>query len=224
MNNFESVSDFKEAIKEIHVLIDNANISIHDNLQYRTFNKSSIVLLCGKFESFLESFLEEFSYYILNNFSNKNLDSFIKEHLIEVLIHELENKKNNLSKREEVLMKFVKILGEQEVLCNDFEINAKFNYGKHGQNEVTKLLKKFGFNDFAESEENKVFYEKFNSLNNIRNNILHQDSTPSLTHQDVTNYLTTLDNFVDNLFEVAKKIILEMKNNYCQHTPMVIGG
>jgi hypothetical protein len=216
MDNFESVNDFNEAIKEIHILIENANLSINDNLKYRTFNKSSIVLLCGKFESFIEGFLEEFGFYILNNFSNKQLETYIKEHLIDILIKDLENKKNNPIKRGEILMKFVKILGNDEVLCNEFEINSKFSYGKHGQSEVTKLLKKFGFNEFADSEENKIFYEKFNSLNNIRNNILHQDSTPSLTHQDVENYLAILEKFIENIHKEAIKIISEMKNNYSQ--------
>ncbi|WDF65048.1 HEPN domain-containing protein [Flavobacterium sp. KACC 22763] len=213
MNNFESVNDFREALKEIHILIENAISSIDDNLQYRTFNKSSIVLLCGKFESFLECFLDEFGYYILNNFSNKKLESYIKNHLIDVLIKELEIKKNNNEKREEVLMKFVKILGVEEVLCNEFNLDTKFSYGKHGQSEVTKLLKKFGFNEFADSEENKIFYEKFNSLNNIRNNILHQDSTPSLTHQDVISYQNIIINFVENLSNESIKIIQEMNNN-----------
>ncbi|PXY41442.1 hypothetical protein DMB65_08580 [Flavobacterium cheongpyeongense] len=216
MDNFESVNDFNEAIKEIHILIENANLSISDNLKYRTFNKSSIVLLCGKFESFIEGFLEEFGFYILNNFSNKQLETYIKEHLIDILIKDLDNKKNNPIKRGEILMKFVKILGNDEVLCNEFEINSKFSYGKHGQSEVTKLLKKFGFNEFADSEENKIFYEKFNSLNNIRNNILHQDSTPSLTHQDVENYLAILEMFIENIHKEAIKIISEMKNNYSQ--------
>ena len=216
MDNFESVNDFNEAIKEIHILIENANLSISDNLKYRTFNKSSIVLLCGKFESFIEGFLEEFGFYILNNFSNKQLETYIKEHLIDVLIKDLDNKKNNPIKREEVLMKFVKILGNDEVLCNEFEINSKFSYGKHGQSEVIKLLKKFGFNEFANSDENKIFYEKFNSLNNIRNNILHQDSTPSLTHQDVEKYLAVLEMFIENIHKEAIKIISEMKNNYIQ--------
>lgn len=216
MDNFESVNDFNEAIKEIHILIENANLSISDNLKYRTFNKSSIVLLCGKFESFIEGFLEEFGFYILNNFSNKQLETYIKEHLIDVLIKDLDNKKNNPIKRGEVLMKFVKILGNDEVLCNEFEINSKFSYGKHGQSEVIKLLKKFGFNEFANSDENKIFYEKFNSLNNIRNNILHQDSTPSLTHQDVEKYLAVLEMFIENIHKEAIKIISEMKNNYIQ--------
>ncbi|CAH0334561.1 hypothetical protein FVB9288_00149 [Flavobacterium sp. CECT 9288] len=213
MDNFESVNDFKEAIKEIHILIENANLSISDNLKYRTFNKSSIVLLCGKFESFIECFLEEFGYYILNNFSNKQLEAYIKEHLIDILIKDLDNKKNNPTKRGEILMKFVKILGNDEVLCNEFEINSKFSYGKHGQSEVTKLLKKFGFNEFAASEENKIFYQKFNSLNNIRNNILHQDSTPTLTHQDVENYLVILETFIENIHKEGVRIISNMKNN-----------
>ena len=109
MHNFYSINDFNIAKKEIHILIENANISINENLKYKTFNKSSIVLLCGKFESFLESFLAEFGYYILNNFSNRQLESYIKNHLIDILIKDLEIKKNNIHKREEILMKFVKI-------------------------------------------------------------------------------------------------------------------
>lgn len=210
MDSFSAVTDFNDALKEINILLENANESISNNLRYATYNKSAIVLLCGKFEAFIESFLEEFSFYLLNSFTNKQLNDHIRNHLLENVISELDRKKNSVEKRNKVLLKFVKILGESEILCNEFEVNAKFNYGKHGQKELVNLLTKFGFKNFADEEINKNFYEKFNSLNSIRNNILHQDSTPSLTHGDVINYRDEMLSFVQRIFEESKKSIIEL--------------
>lgn len=203
MHNFYSFNDFKEAIKEIQVLIENANQFQNDILKYGTFNKASIVLLCGKFESFLESFLEEYSFEITSNYTNTKLEENIKHHLTDVLIDQLEKKKNNKVKRIEIITKFSKLYSDDEILCNDYSIDCKFSYGKHGEGEVKKLLKKFGFEDFAELEINKAFYEKFNSLNHLRNNILHEDSTPSLTHNDVEVHINLILEFIKALCENA---------------------
>jgi Glu-tRNA(Gln) amidotransferase subunit E-like FAD-binding protein len=211
-DNSSAVTDFDEALKEINILISNAIESSNYDLKYATYNKSAIVLLCGKFEAFIESFLEEFSYYVLNSFTNKQLNDHIKNHLLENIIIELEKKKPFIDKRNEVLFKFVKILGEEEIMCNEFEINTKFNYGKHGEKELVKLLNKFGFINFAEEEINKRFYSKFNSLNSIRNNILHQDSTPSLTHGDVENYRDEMLSFVHRIYQESLKHIADLKN------------
>lgn len=219
MVNFSAIEDFNEALKEIHILLENAVESTNNNLKYATYNKSAIVLLCGKFEAFIESFLEEFSFYLLNSFTNKQLNNHIRNHLLENIISELDRKKKSIEKRNIVLLKFVKILGDSEILCNDFEVNAKFNYGKHGQKELVSLLTKFGFKDFADEEVNKTFYGKFNSLNSIRNNILHQDSTPSLTHVDVENYRDEMLSFVQRIFKESKNHILELSK--FNNNPMI---
>ncbi|MBA5792631.1 hypothetical protein H1R17_01175 [Flavobacterium sp. xlx-214] len=214
MHNFYSFDDFNEALKEIQVLLDNAIMVESDMLKYGTFNKASIVLLCGKFESFIESFLEEYCYEIISNYTNAKLEENIKHHLTDVLISELEKKKNNKTKRVEVISKFNKLYGDNEILCNDYPIDCKFSYGKHGEGEVKKLLKRFGFETFAESEENKVFFEKFNSLNYLRNNILHEDSTPSLTHNDVELHINLILEFISNLCASASTKLLQLEENY----------
>ncbi|WP_353096368.1 HEPN domain-containing protein [Empedobacter brevis] len=203
MYNFYSFDDFKEAIKEIQVLVENANNFQNDILKYGTFNKASIVLLCGKFESFIESFLEEYCYEITSNYTNDKLEENIKHHLTDVLITELEKKKNNKNKRIEIITKFNMLYGSEEILCHDYTIDCKFSYGKHGEGEVKKLLKKFGFEDFVELEENKEFYKNFNSLNHLRNNILHEDSTPTLTHNDVEIHIELILNFITTLCKNA---------------------
>ena len=161
MYNFSSFFDFKDAIEEINILITNAKENEKVALKYRTYNKASIVLVCGKFESFLESFLEEYCYEILSNYTNIKLEKNIKNHLTEVLINELEKKKNNTTKREEIILRMSQLYSEIEILCNDFSIDCKFNYGKHGEEEIKRLLKRFGFNEFAESDDNKNFFTKF---------------------------------------------------------------
>ena len=213
MNNFSAISDFEDALKEINILMDNAAQNIDSSIKYATYNKAAVVLLCGKFEAFIESFLEEYAFFLLNSFTNKQLTTHIKNHLLDNLVSELEKKKNHIEKRNHVLLKFTKILGDEEILCNDFEINAKFNYGKHGEAELTKLLKKFGFHEFAEIEDNKVFYTKFNSLNMIRNNILHQDSTPSLTHGDVIGHREEMILFVERINNESSRHIKDIQDS-----------
>ena len=78
----------------------------------------------------------------------------------------------------------------------NFKVNAKFNYGKHGQKEIEKLLTTFGFSKFTKEESTISFMKKFNSLNAIRNNIIHEDATPSLTNKDVENHFKNISNFI----------------------------
>lgn len=196
MHKFESLNDFQDAIKEIEILVEDSDKNQSRILHYGTYNKASIVLLCGKFESFIEAFLEEYVYEIISNLSNVRLEENIKHHLTDLLITELEKKKNNKARRIDVIRKMNKLYGDEEIICNDYSIDCKFSYGKHGEGEVKKLLTRFGFEDFANSDSHKDFYNKFNSLNHLRNNILHEDKTPSLTHNDVKEHIKEINNFI----------------------------
>jgi len=200
MIDFESKAEFDEAIKEIVILITYAKKNKKSSNKYAIFNKASIVLLCAKFEAFIEEFLEDYAFKHMKNSSNKELDSFIYEHIIDIIVSDLELKKSDKSKRKICIQEIVSLCSEVEIKpVENFRIKAKFNYGKHGQDEVKRLLTAFGFKEFAEDETTKLFFNKFNGLNNIRNNIIHEDATPSLTHQDVEDYMKIMNDFVQNL-------------------------
>ena len=216
MPSLEAKIEFDDAINEIRLLINYSKRNKNDRSRYAAFNKASIILLCAKFEAFIESFLEEYCFLHLNNSSNHNLDLDISEHITDILLENLIELKSNKIKRKQPLKILTELYGEKEIKpCNSYKINAKFKYGKHGQNEVERLLNTFGFKTYSQSQEVQLFLSKFNSLNNIRNNIIHEDATPSLTHQDVENYLSDIELFISNLdLEAQNKIKIGLNLNY----------
>ena len=207
MDSLDATTEFfGEALKEIKLLISYSRRNRNDFLRYATFNKSAIVLLCSKFESYLENALEEYAYLHLKHSSNKNIDSHIYDSVIEELIESLEPIKNNRTKLKPHLSSLAEFCGNDECSPIDhLQVNAKFSYGKHGQKEVEKLFKRFGFSAFAKQESSVKFFKQFNSLNFIRNNIIHEDATPTLTDKDVEKYLKTLSTFITEFDKAAIK-------------------
>lgn len=206
MSNFDAYNEFITALEEIDILIKSAEESEENILKYKIYNKASIVLLCGKLEAFLESFIEEYFYIITSNYTNNQYNDDIKYHLTEVLLKEVENKPNQ-EKKFLLFKQLARLHGETDVKCSELRPDCKFNYGKHGEGEVKKLLKKAGLSSICEIEDTKIFFTKFNSLNNLRNNILHQDATPTLTLSDVKEHKKVIEDFVNNLCEYANNNI-----------------
>jgi len=205
MDSLDSTVDFfDETTKEIELLIRYAKRNKNDFLRFSTFNKSAIVLLCSKFEAFLENFLEEYSFLHLTHSNNKTLDRNIYEHLIDNLIDTIEISKNKKIKRKPHIENLSLLCGTEEI--NDllsYKINAKFKYGKHGQKEIEKLMSNFGFSRLIKTESSIKFLRKFNSLNAIRNNIIHEDATPSLTTNDVELHYKNIADFIKELDKEA---------------------
>lgn len=209
MDKLDSTEDFYEAIKEIQILINYSKRNQKNFIKYAAFNKAALVLLCAKFESFLENFLEEYAFEKMNASSNKTLSKYLYEHLVDNILEDLQITKNNPIKRQNHVSNLVCLCGQNEVMpVRGFKVNSKFKGGKHGQSEVERLLKTFGFKSVLKEDSTSIFFSKFNSLNNIRNNIVHEDATPSLTHRDVQEYLDTIVLFVNRLQGEANKGIM----------------
>lgn len=205
MHNLSATKDFFDDTKnEIELLINYAKRNKSNLLRFSTFNKSAIVLLCSKFEAFLENFLEEYVYLHMNKSNNKTLENSIYEHLIDNIIESLEVTKSKKLKRKPHIQNLSLLCGETEITdFSNFKVNARFNYGKHGQKEIEKLLTTFGFSKFIKEDDSQSFLKKFNSLNAIRNNIIHEDATPSLTSKDVENHFKNISKFIGDLDKVA---------------------
>lgn len=205
MANLDATKDFFDETKnEIELLLNYSKRNKKNLLKFSTFNKSAIVLLCSKFEAFLENFLEEYVYLHMSKSNNKTLDSNIYEHLIDNLIESLETTKTKRVKRKTHIENISLLCGANEISdLTNFKVNAKFNYGKHGQKEIEKLLTTFGFSRFTKEKSTISFMKKFNSLNAIRNNIIHEDATPSLTNKDVENHFKNISDFILDLDKVA---------------------
>lgn len=210
MANLAATDGFYEAIKEIQLLINYSKRNQANALKYKAFNKAATVLLCAKFESFIENFLDEYAYELISKTTNHTLCEELFEHIVDDIIGRLETTKNNKSKRRQHINKLIDLCSTNESASLERyrdHVNSKLKIGKHGQQEIERLLTKFGFGSVLESPTMSEFFQRFNSLNNIRNNIVHEDATPSLTHTDVQNYLSVIDGFVQEIQNRATEII-----------------
>lgn len=200
LDKYEATTDFENNIVEIKILISFAKEFNNDFKRYALFNKASIILLCTKFETFLESFLEEYAYINLTNFNNQNVDEHIYEHILRNHVIKLNKHLLSKKKRENHLNKVVNLCSPQRYdNIQDLDVITKFSYGKHGQTEIEKLLNEFGLCTILNENTKETFFNKFNSLNFIRNNIIHEDATPSLTHVDVEGHLSVIYDFITEL-------------------------
>lgn len=213
MANLAATDGFYEAIKEIQLLITYSKRNQGDPLRYKAFNKAATVLLCAKFESFIENFLDEYAYELICKTTNQTLCEELFEHIIDDIIGHIEATKNNKRKRRQHIEKLANLCSNDESASLERyrdHVNSKLKMGKHGQQEVERLLTKFGFSTILGSSTMPEFFQHFNSLNNIRNNIVHEDATPSLTHTDVQNYLSVIDGFVQEIQNKANEILVSV--------------
>jgi hypothetical protein len=199
----ESAEEFVKTLGEVELLLreaDDAGLgkTSANEEKVAVMNKSAVLLLTGKFEAFLEDAAAELLFAI-------NKVGALRRHIPERLL--AEHSVNAVQALEEKLSKgdldgirtvFI-ALGRYWTdldFCSDIKVSCQFNYGKHGDKEVIKLFKRFGFDDVfskvtvtddVESIDEGAapriikFEGIINSLTNIRNNILHTDATPSLT-------------------------------------------
>ena len=212
MSKFVATTDFQETMDEVQILINYAKRNTKNIARYSTFNKSAIVLLCSKFESFLENFLEEFAFRHANISDGIRMDTQILEHYTNVIIDEL-TKITLKEKRKPLIEKMVTLHNNEPCDLTEYQINAKFNYGKHGQKEIQRLILSFGFEEFIQ-QVNPIFFNQFNSMNHIRNNIIHGDATPGLTHQDVLSYKNLLVGFAIDLDEAGSEKLEKFKEQF----------
>ncbi len=212
MDKFDATADFENTMVEVQILIDYAKKNTKNILRYSTFNKSAIVLLCSKFESFLENFFEEYAFHHADISDGIRIDNQMLEHYTNVIIDEL-TKITLKEKRKPLIEKIVMLHNNVACDLTEYQINAKFNYGKHGEKQVKKLMLSFGFEEFIQ-QANVVFYTQFNYMNHIRNNIIHGDATPGLTHQDVLSYKDLLVDFAIDLDKAGNKKLQKFKEQF----------
>lgn len=213
---FNSLDEFKDALQEVKVLLLCAQEREKHATRYSLFNKSAILFLTSKFESFLENTIEEHSYRI-SQFKplSSQIPKLVKLHISKFRIdndflHALRQEKETAAKT----------LFELSQLWNDssciekLNINSKFDYGKHGETEIIRLFRRVGIENIFLS---CPVYEQIESLNEetstiqveiqsdinaligYRNYIIHNDGNPSITHVQIENY-------VAHLLEFAREI------------------
>lgn len=224
----DSANTFIKALDEVELLLSEAEQAAPDKpsaneLKVAVMNKSALLLLTGKFEAFLEGAAEDFV-YALNALQAKG--RFVPARILaEHSLHALRDAEQRLRNGQvEELRTLFTHLGRRWTdiePCADIVIPCKFNYGKHGDGEITRLFKRVGFDDiFATvvvSDSSEVYEDiaaqtldikgTVNSLTNIRNNILHQDATPELTTTSLRKRSVELQQFAVALTAALQAVV-----------------
>lgn len=196
-----SIDDFKSNLSEIDILIEYANANKHTLSKYKLFNKTAVVLLCSHFEVFIESFIAEHIDLIKACYSSIDMPQYMKDNYINDTIRAYRDDPQP-SKRQEPLKALTRLLGDSNLELSelgDLVLNVKFSFGKHGQKEVDRLFVKFGLEDFVVTDIYKNAFRDINSVISIRNNIIHEGSAPTLSHEDVIRYKSGILKFAEEL-------------------------
>ena len=197
----DSVDAFKDRIKEIDILLTYARNNQRTLDKYKLFNKTAVVLLCTHFEVFVESFIAEHVDVVRICYKSDTIPQYMKDNYINDTIKSLKDlacpSKKAKSLRALFRLHDSKVLDMSAI--SDLEIDMKYSFGKHGQDDTAKLFRKFGFAAFVDSPAFKAPFRNINSAINIRNNIIHEGSAPNLSHNDVIMYKNDFLKFAGDL-------------------------
>jgi hypothetical protein len=234
IGNFDSFEEFKIALDEVNVLITQAGEYIQDQLKYSVFNKSAVILLMAKFESYLENVVDEFCFRLSGlKLKAKNIPlsirfqasrDIITGDFLEDLERDRTTDNEKLQRKLKKKLQELSSIWDDECLPVKIEISNKFDYGKHGEKEIRRFFKRIGIDDVF----NKFLIDKkvdgidgeesytisaasdINSLTFYRNAIIHSDSNLNITHDQIKAYKDNLYYFADKidnkLYEWLKEI------------------
>jgi hypothetical protein len=229
---FDALDDYQASLCEVDILCDAAEANQAAAAKYATFNKAALLLIAGKFESFVEAIISEFIYQLNQGKlpSQKIPPSIRLQHTFTLLkdFDKIVNAKHKYPEAEELFAQLGRLWASHES-CTYLEITAKFSYGKHGEAELVKLFEKIGVDDIFESvkltenvdsvsEDMPVvktidFRGKFNSVCAMRNNILHEDATPDLNSEGVREYTRLFKEFAIRLDSYLASNLSAIKAN-----------
>lgn len=223
--SFEALSEFDAALKEVNILIKSASKNEKNDLYYKAINKSAILLLAAKFEAFIENILEEYISKLNQlKLSNIKVPQIIKlNHSFNKMdrIHSCKGHRHKLTEIEELFKELAKLWSSRKTIFKSIEIPISFDY-KHGEREIEDLFAQVGMTNILDADiisknkENIDIRGKINSLTHLRNNIIHEDATPTLTHIEITDYLEALQEFAETITNLLSDDIIKLKNVACR--------
>src|SRR6185369_11368651 len=198
-----AADEFTRTLAEVELLLGEADAASPGNpqeneLRFAALNKSALLLLTGKFEAFLEGAAEDFLFAIkqIGAKARHLPPQLIAEHSVSV-VQGIEQKLSggDLAAVRQIFVALGRVWTDVDP-CVDLDVSCKFGYGKHGEGQIVKLFKRCGVEDvFARisvADDEAEVYEGgtiplldvkgiVNSLSGMRNNILHEDASPTLT-------------------------------------------
>ncbi|MGP1439279.1 MAG: HEPN domain-containing protein [Treponema sp.] len=218
---FESINKFNgECEKEITKLV---KFSKNDQENVQLFISSAVVLLGAKFESCIESLIEEYVYKINSEANKEKIPNELKYSSIhnKFCIYKENIKSNHFDyspKDVEFLNDFSNFVRAIMNNSSDLKINNKFSYGKHGYKELDKLFQNIAidindkkFDKFVENglfpgiSQEKSFKDEFNRFTNNRNIVIHQNQCPNITGDDIMDTVDIFRKFI-------KKVGIELND------------
>lgn len=210
----ESAADFARTLQEVDVLVDLADQWVDDEARYAALNKAALLLLAGKFENFAEVLAEDYVFAV--NQLRPPMNAIPRVLRLQHTFKALKSvgQLTDAARHDEAERVFADVgaLWGRNAEFTPLNIDCKFSYGKHGEIELRKLFATIGIadvfqvvtvtrpaeqltgdangEDAAEASGVEVvdFKGVFNSVTNIRNNILHQDASPGLTSTAIRGY------------------------------------
>lgn len=225
-----STSDFRKFYSEdISELLDAAR----KNNKATIYTTSALVLYLSALETFMENSIEEcidhsksekFPINILPpQFKLAHVKRLYSEELIAKAKHSNDSLINNVIKITTPIVK--------KGSANDCNVEIKFSYGKHGENDIVRLFSILGIaNIFTESDkflecyifekskiaensakliDKSLIINRLNALINMRNQIIHTCANPSVTWQDLLDDFFILNIFVEKLSNILNNKVQE---------------
>lgn len=220
----DSTTAFEKTLAEVEILLAEADRSADNEPKIAVMNKSAVLLLTGKFETFLESVAEDFLFAInsLGCHGRHVPLRLLAEHSVKA-VQNLGQKLNS-GELDAVRKAFSAIsrLWSDRVPCTGLAVPCRFNYGRHGEDEIVKLFRRLGVDDIFEQvvvhEATREVYDSeetqqvdirglVNSLTGLRNNILHEDASPSLTSTTIRQQSMSLREFAGGLERLLQGVL-----------------
>jgi hypothetical protein len=216
---FQSIIKFNDECEtEIQKLVEFSS----SNQEYiQLYISSAVVLLGAKFESCIESLVEEYVEKINSETNKERIPDILKYSSIynKLSTYQEKIKKSHFdcfSLNVDYLEEFSSFVSSIINNTEDLKINNKFSYSTHGYNELVKLLKNIAIN-ITDDEFNKFvidglfegvsqeisFKDEFNRFTNNRNTVVHQNTCPNITGEDI---LGTADAFKKFIFKIGEEL------------------
>jgi hypothetical protein len=219
--SFEAFSELHVALEEVNMLIKSASKNEKNDLYYKAINKSAILLLAAKFEAFIENILEEYISKLNQlKLSNIKVPQIIKlNHSFNKLDRILSCKghKHKLTEIEGLFKELSVLWSSRKQIFRSIELPISFVY-KHGEKEITDLFIQIGMTNILDEEiisnkkEKIDIRGKINSLTHLRNNIIHEDATPTLTHIEIRDYLESFQKFAEKITDLLKADLIRIRD------------
>ena len=219
---------------DIERIIDCINkLEPQKNNEDNLYKKIFIVMLCTKFECFLENITSKWFEKLKNDsLLCHNLPEVVKQEIIKDSIEKVYDdlKNGKISIQNKSKLNNFKLLMNEFIPLSELDVDFKIRMGSHGSKEVEKLLKKIGISDIFDKIKDDINIEVeqisiktsfdyrgvIDKMIKYRNNILHEDRLDLITIQDLDVFIKIVNKvctYVSNYIDIENKHIERSKIN-----------